>query len=169
MLVKIISIQLTMKTSIHVRFPTLALLTLAFHLTAASSGIARDRFAYDPAPKSPERAGSSSGSHRSSPPASGIRAVISAGEIREVLNTAKAPGMAFYVPEMSPTIVQVVVEKRLFKKPVYLARGIRPGTVTGGIVPRALLDAAGFRPNNITDAARVQTAIKANPITLTVR
>lgn len=129
---------------------------------------ARDRFVYDPTPPVPEKPHASTGSKGSSAP-TGIRAVIAAGETREVFNAATAPDMAFYVPEMSPTMVQVVIQKGLFKKPVYSVRGIRPGTVTGGIVPRALLDKSGFRPNNITDAARVQAALKANPITITVR
>jgi hypothetical protein len=158
-----------MKTATLTRISTAVLLTAVLHLTSPGMAGARDRFEYDPTPKAPERTKPSSGGSSSSSPASGIKAVISAGETREVFNSASAPGMAFYVPEMSPTIVQVVVEKKLFKKPVYLAKGIRPGVVTGGIVPRALLDASGFRPNNITDAARVQTAMKANPITITVR
>jgi hypothetical protein len=162
-----------MKTSILTRISTAALLAALLHLSSAGLAGARDRFEYDPTPKAPAKprppSGGGSGSGGSSAPAAGIHAVIAAGEQREVFNSASAPGMAFYVPETSPTIVQVVVQKGLFKKPVYFARGIRPGTVTGGLVPRALLDASGFRPNNITDAAKVQAAMKASPITITVR
>ena len=48
---------------------------------------------------------------------------------------------------------------------VYSAEAIR--SVTGGIVPGALLDKAGFRPNNIPDAEAVQATLKARPITIT--
>jgi|GEM_PF-5634723 len=144
-------------------------LAAAFLIAFAASGIARDRFEYDPTPKPSEKPRAPSTGTPASAQPSGIKAVIAAWETREVLNSATAPGMALYMPEMNPSIVQVVIQKGWFKKPVYLVRGIRPGTVTGGIVPRALLDRDGFRPNNITDAARVQAALKAYPITITVR
>lgn len=155
-----------MKTSITLSLRPAALaIVLALLSTAASTGLARDQFVYDPAPVAPGKDKGKAG--RSS--TSGSHAVLALGEAREVFNSASAPDMAFYIPETSPTIVQVVVEKKFMKKAVYFVKGIRPGTVTGGIVPRACLDKAGFRPNNIADEARVQAALKASPITITVR
>jgi len=157
-----------MKTSMNHRLSLL----MAMLLILATASFGRDRFEYDPTPKVPVKPGAPSGGGSVAPPSTpgkGIHAVIVVGESREVFNSASSPAMAFYIPEAAPTIAQVVVNKGLFKKPVYFVRGIRPGTAVGGLVPRALLDASGFRPNNITDAAAVQAALKANPITITVR
>lgn len=153
-----------MNTSIIPALLNTTLLAALVHFATASPAVARDRFEYDPTPQAPGKRPAAGGA---SAPKS--NAVIAVGEVREVFNAASAPDMAFYVPATDPTIVQVVIEKRAFRKPVYFVKGIRPGTITGGLVPRSLLDKSGFRSNNILDEARVQTALKANPITISVK
>ena len=77
--------------------------------------------------------------------------------------------MVFFIPASQATIVQVIVEKKFLKKPVYFVKGIRPGTVTGGLVPKAYLDKTGFKANNVLNEARAKAAIQRQPYTFTVR
>ncbi len=135
----------------------------------------RDRFEYDPTPKKPpaatppKRGGGSSGGGSSTAPGGSV-VTLALGEAREAYNAAGSePEMAFYLPETNPTVAQVVIERKFLRSAVYFVKGIRPGTVTGGIVPRSCLDKAGFRPKNIAEEARIQAAIKAQPITIRVR
>jgi hypothetical protein len=133
---------------------------------------ARDRFEYDSAPeaapvKPKPKVPASSARPSTSPAASGT--VLAVGEIREVFDAASDPTLAFYVPAPGTAVVQVIIEKKFLRKPVYLVKALRPGTVSGGLVPRVSLDGSGYKPKNITEEARVQAAMKQRPITFTVR
>ena len=144
-------------------------------LLATTPSQARDRFEYDPTPVSPSgpsKSGSTkSGASKSSGSSSSSThaTVIAVGEVREVYDAASDASLAFYIPAPGTAVAQVMIEKKFLRKPVYLVKGLRPGTVTGGLVPRASLDATGFKPKNITEEARIREALKARPITLIVR
>ncbi len=148
----------------------LAMVTALLHSAVLPASAARDRFDYDPTPAAPATPKTPSRKTTPTAPAAPKAGnVLAVGEVREVFDAATAPDMAFYVPETTSTIVQVIVEKKFLKKPVYFIKAIRPGTVTGGIVPKAYLDKSGFKANNILDQARAEAAIKRQPITLIVR
>ena len=135
---------------------------------------ARDRFEYDatpkvvtPAPKPPaSKPGVKPGTGAPPQPAGLVMAV---GEIREVFNAAHNKDLAFYVPEAAMGTVQIVVEKKFLRKPVYFVRALRPGVVVGGLVPKSSLDKTGFRPKNLAEEGRVQDAIRRAPMMITVR
>src|SRR5437762_3522945 len=100
---------------------TLAILAAGLFVLSSSRTGARDRFEYDPTPKKPAPEAPSpspGGSNRT-----GVSLTV--GEVRPAFEVpSSGPEMAFYVPETSPTIVQVVVEKKLFHRPSYFLKGI---------------------------------------------
>lgn len=149
-------------------FPLLKVSVLTALVIAAVSptAIARDRFDFEPAPTAPAKPKTPA---KKTTPKTDIGTVLAVGEIREVFDSTTAPDLVFYVPASQATIVQVIVEKKFLKKPVYFIKGIRPGTVTGGLVPKTYLDKTGFKANNVLDEARAKAAIQRQPYTFTVR
>lgn len=155
-----------MKLSLHSTVLKTALFTATIMVTTLPALAARDRFDFEPAPSAPAKPKTPS---KKATPKKEEGTVLAVGEIREVFDSASAPDMVFYVPASQATIVQVIVEKKFFKKPVYFIKAIRPGTATGGLVPKAYLDKSGFKANNVLDEARAKAAIQRQPFTFTVR
>lgn len=157
-----------MKITPHSSLLKMALFSAVVTTSALPALAARDRFDFEPkpAPVAPAKPKSPSKNPSTKPVAGTLLAV---GEIREVFDSASAPDMVFFIPASQATIVQVIVEKKFLKKPVYFVKGIRPGTVSGGLVPKAYLDKTGFKANNVLDEARAKAAIQRQPYTFTVR
>src|SRR5438045_379238 len=110
--------------------------------------------------KTPERE-----SHRKAPT---VR--LSRGEIVQVMSCPRSgrPQLAFYLPAEATSIVQVVVEKR-GAEVNYFVKGLSSGHTVGGAVQRDWLDYGGFKPRNMADEARIQGALKHNPLYIEVR
>ena len=92
------------------------------------------------------------------------------GQILQVLRSSRSarPEMAFYLPPEATSVVQVVVEKRGNERNYFL-KGLAHGNTVGGAVERAWLDDQGFRPRNLADEARIQAAVRRNPLFIEVR
>lgn len=164
-----------MKTKNHsvlVGVPLVCVLLLGMSQVSATG---RDRFEYDATPKvvtppaKPKPPASKPSGPSAQNPFQPMSLVMAVGEIREVFNAAHNKDLAFYVPEASQGTVQIVVEKKFLRKPVYFVRALRPGAVVGALVPKASLDRSGFRPKNLAEEGRVQDAMRRAPIFMTVR
>lgn len=92
------------------------------------------------------------------------------GEMREVLRTSKmeSPQPSFYLPPEATRFVQLVAEKHMLEVRYFLKARDRGKTV-GGIVERRWLDSEGFAPKTASDEARIQQAIRANPVFIEVK
>ncbi len=92
------------------------------------------------------------------------------GEVVEVFvfrDKLGTPREAFFIPLEGTRVVQVVKERAGNTDRYYLkARG--KGKTAGGIVLREWLDAKGFKPKSVGDEVRIQAALKANPVYITV-
>ncbi len=122
--------------------------------------------------RGPEKA-TSKPDHSTSTPERGRRGTtvdLHAGDIIQVLSSSSlaGPELAFYLPPEGTSIAQVVVEHRGFKVN-YFIKGLRRGSTVGGAVARSWLDRSGFRPRNEADEARIQAAVKKNPLFIEVR
>jgi hypothetical protein len=95
---------------------------------------------------------------------------LNRGEIVQVMtsSTWARPELAFYLPREATSIVQLVVEKRGSQRNFFL-KGLSSGSTVGGAVQRDWLDASGFYPRNPADEARIQAAVKRNPLYIEVR
>lgn len=94
------------------------------------------------------------------------------GEITQVYQGAVksadgGPQMSFYLPPEATSVVQLIVEKKGFTR-AYFLKALARGQTVGGIVQRNWLDAEGFRAASVTDEARIQSAVKAQPFILIV-
>ena len=100
----------------------------------------------------------------------GPAARLSRGEIVEVMTCSRSarPQLAFYLPPEATSIVQLVVEKR-GPEVNYFVKGLSSGHTVGGAVQRDWLDYGGFKPRNMADEARIQAALKRNPLYIEVR
>lgn len=98
------------------------------------------------------------------------RIVLARGEIQEVLRVSKfaRPELSFYLPPEATRVVQLVVERHAMHV-CYFLRARNRGTTVGGVVERNWLDRAGFFPRSVSDEARVQWAVKCNPLFIEVR
>jgi len=106
-------------------------------------------------------------------PGGARQVVMRVGEVREVFRGSAAIGdgqreMAFYLPPEARSVVQLVVETKGFTK-YYFLRAVGQGDTVGGAVERRWLDLAGFDPQNTADEARIQAAIQAQPVLISVR
>ena len=92
------------------------------------------------------------------------------GEIVQIMQSSRSarPEIAFYLPPEATSVVQVVVERR-GSQVNYFLKGLSPGKTVGGAVERAWLDQEGFRPRNLADEARIQAAVRRNPLHIEVR
>ncbi|PYJ28577.1 MAG: hypothetical protein DMF24_10890 [Verrucomicrobia bacterium] len=95
---------------------------------------------------------------------------LNRGEIVQVMtsSTSARPELAFYLPREATSIVQLVVEKRGSQRNFFL-KGLSSGSTVGGAVQRDWLDASGYYPRNPADEARIQAAVKRNPLYIEVR
>jgi hypothetical protein len=102
-------------------------------------------------------------------PENAARVVLKPGEVREILRSSKtaSPELAFYLPPEATRVVQLVVEKRGFKR-TYFLKALARGKTVGGAVERRWLDGGGFAPRSAADEARIQAAIKHNPLFIQV-
>jgi hypothetical protein len=78
------------------------------------------------------------------------------------------PELAFYLPPEATSIVQLVVEKKGSQRNFFV-KGLKSGQTVGGAVDRGWLDSTGFKPRNMADEARIQSALKQNPLYIEVR
>jgi hypothetical protein len=112
--------------------------------------------------------------HRQAAPSSqsrrGDSVKLRVGEIREVFRSSKldGPEMAFYLPPEGVRIVQVVVESK-GTRVSYMLKALKPGRTVGGAVERQWLDREGFQARNSADEARIQAAVKRNPLHIEVQ
>ena len=93
---------------------------------------------------------------------------LRAGEVVEVFHGSWAPGdgqleMAFYLPPEAASVAQLVVESKGFAK-TYFVRGLAPGETVGGVVERRWLDFRGYRSKDLASEARIQAAVKQQPV-----
>ena len=104
------------------------------------------------------------------PKRKGPTARLNRGEIVQVMTSSHSarPELAFYLPPEATSIVQLVVEKR-GSEVNYFIKGLSSGSTVGGAVVRSWLDRSGFKPNNLADEARIQAAVKHNPLYIEVR
>jgi len=118
--------------------------------------------------KSPSSDNSKPAPHE--PAHKGPHARLAKGEIVQVLTSSRSarPELAFYLPPEATSIVQLVVEKR-GSEVNYFVKGLSSGSTVGGAVARSWLDHSGFKPNNMADEARIQAAVKHNPLYIEVR
>jgi hypothetical protein len=94
---------------------------------------------------------------------------LKVGEVR-VIHVSDRWGKqatAFYLPPEGVPYVQISFEKTL-SKVTYFARGLRTGKTVGAIVNRSWLDSSGFSPDSVSDEVRVQDAVKASPVFISV-
>ncbi len=99
------------------------------------------------------------------------RVSIRPGEIAQVFTFADQFGVAresFYVPLEGTRVVQLYMERQ-GRTDRWYVKGLSRGRTVGGIVPRAWLDASGFRPKSVADEMRIQAAIKAKPVYIEVK
>ena len=92
------------------------------------------------------------------------------GEIVQVMSCSRSarPELAFYLPSEATSVVQLVVEKR-GGEINYFIKGLSAGSTVGGAVERGWLDSSGFKPRNLADEARIQAAVKRNPLYIEVQ
>lgn len=104
------------------------------------------------------------------PSQKGPTARLQRGEIVQVMTSSRSarPELAFYLPPEATSVVQVVVEKRGLQVNYFL-KGLASGSTVGGAVQRDWLDASGFKPRNLADEARIQAAVRHNPLYIEVR
>jgi hypothetical protein len=104
------------------------------------------------------------------PSRKGPKASLRRGEIVQVMSCSRSarPELAFYLPREATSVVQLVVEKR-GSQMNYFLKGLASGSTVGGAVQRDWLDASGFKPRNLADEARVQAAVRRNPLYIEVQ
>jgi hypothetical protein len=117
-----------------------------------------------PAPEKPKP-----GKPDREPTRKGPRARLHRGEIVQVMTCSRSarPELAFYLPTEATSIVQLVVEKR-GSQVNYFLKGLSSGSTVGGAVQREWLDSTGFKPRNLADEARIQAAVRRNPLYIEV-
>jgi|GEM_PF-5104101 len=104
------------------------------------------------------------------PSRKGPTARLRRGEIVQVMTSSRSarPELAFYLPPEATSTVQLVVEKR-GSQMNYFLKGLASGSTVGGAVEREWLDASGFKPRNLADEARIQAAVRHNPLYIEVQ
>ncbi len=118
----------------------------------------------------PSSSSSSSSSASSGPVVSGRAVKLRVGEVVEVFvfrDKFGTPREAFFIPLEGTRVAQVVKERAGNTDRFYL-KGRAKGKTAGGIVLRDWLDSKGFKPKSIGDEVRIQAAVKANPVYITV-
>jgi len=139
--------------------------------TGMATLFAQERFATEETVVATKPRPSSPGSTGISGPAVSGRAVkLRVGEVLEVFvfrDKFGSPREAFYVP-LDGTRVAQVVKERAGNTDRYYLKGRAKGKTAGGIVLRDWLDSAGFKPKSIGDEVRIQAAVKAKPVFITV-
>jgi hypothetical protein len=147
-----------------------SIVSLLATLGLAAVGRAQDVFDASPQVYVVHDHGSGDGNSGPAPSHKGPVVHLSQGEVKEVLESSKfaGPELAFYLPEEGTSVAQVVVERQGLKVNYYL-KGLHRGRTVGGAVSRAWLDASGFYPRNDADEARIQEAVRNNPLYIEVQ
>lgn len=95
---------------------------------------------------------------------------LKAGEIRKVFhhdNKKSDTEHAFYLPPEARSLVELVVEKGWGKR-TYFLKGKARGETVGGVVERRWLDSRVRDPRSEPDEARIQAAIRKQPVFIVV-
>ena len=93
------------------------------------------------------------------------------GEMREVYRqtwSINETQYAFFLPQEATNVVKLIVETHNFTK-TYFVKAIGYGDTIGGVVERKLLDTEGFHPDNAADFARIQEALRKQPVFISVK
>lgn len=100
----------------------------------------------------------------------GPTARLRRGEIVQVMTSSRSvrPELAFYLPPEATSIVQLVVERRGSQMNFFL-KGLSSGSTVGGAVQREWLDSSGYKPRSLPDEARIQAAVRRNPLYIEVQ
>ena len=120
--------------------------------------------------KQPASEKSKTTTHERKPSRKAPTARLRRGEIVQVMTSSRSarPELAFYLPPEATSVVQLVVEKR-GSEMNYFLKGLASGSTVGGAVQREWLDAGGFKPRNPADEARIQAAVRHNPLYIEVQ
>mgnify|MGYP001270403974 CR=1 FL=1 len=93
------------------------------------------------------------------------------GETREVYRqtwSLMETQYAFFLPQEATNVVKLIVETHNLTT-TYFIKAVGYGDSVGGVVERKWLAADGFHSDNAADFARIQDAVRAQPVFISVK
>lgn len=147
-----------------------SLILLAAVLAASAAVQAQERFSTQETVVVTKPVSGRSGSSTDTTTSNSRTVRLRVGEVIEVFAFQDQFGVerkAFYLPIEGTRVAQVVMERQGRTDRYYL-KGRSRGRTVGGVVPRAWLDASGFKPRNMADELRIQAVVRAHPVYIVV-